>query len=139
MRGILFVGILVSSDKSQRSIVAKLRGSTAPLQIEMGRWRGVPREERLCRYCDLEKVEDAEHCRADEMSCLANRQCLHMQHPQCCHLNWYMGKSRCQDHHCIHNAAALLKKVCREPQLKVFILEMWTVPPASAGFRGSTV
>ena len=35
--------------KSKRRMILKLRGGTAPLQVEMGRWQGVKREERTCR------------------------------------------------------------------------------------------
>lgn len=37
--------------KSERRILMKLRGGTAPLQIEMGRWQGIRWEERLCKQC----------------------------------------------------------------------------------------
>ena len=36
-------------EKSHRRVLMMLRGGTAPFQIETGRWKGVPREERLCR------------------------------------------------------------------------------------------
>ena len=38
-----------------------LRGGTAPLMIESGRWRGLPREERRCRECQSGKIEDVSH------------------------------------------------------------------------------
>ena len=41
--------------------MAKLRGGTAGLEVETGRWRGVSREERVCKNCQSEKVEDVEH------------------------------------------------------------------------------
>ena len=47
--------------KSQRRILAKLRGGTAALRMETGRWGGLKREERLCKQCRLEEVEDEEH------------------------------------------------------------------------------
>ena len=47
--------------KRRRRILAKLRGGTAALRIETGRWSGLKREERLCRQCRLEEVEDVEH------------------------------------------------------------------------------
>ena len=43
------------------SIVFKLCGGTAPLQVEMGRWRGVKREERICKECNSGEVEDVIH------------------------------------------------------------------------------
>ena len=47
--------------KSERRIWMKLRGGTAPLQIEMGRWQGIRREERLCKQCDSGVVGDVYH------------------------------------------------------------------------------
>ena len=47
--------------KRRRRILAKLWGGTAALRIETGRWSGLKREERLCRQCRLEEVEDVEH------------------------------------------------------------------------------
>ena len=39
----------------------KLRGGTAAFQIEMGRWHGLKREERVCKVCDSGEVEDVCH------------------------------------------------------------------------------
>ena len=47
--------------KRQRRMLAKLRGGVAELRIETGRWRGLPREERVCKNCRSGEVEDAEH------------------------------------------------------------------------------
>ena len=44
--------------KEVRRILAKLREGTAELQVEMGRWRGLKREERKCTECDSEEVEN---------------------------------------------------------------------------------
>ena len=38
-------------EKSHRRVFMMLRGGAAPFQIETGRWKGVPREERMCREC----------------------------------------------------------------------------------------
>ena len=48
-------------EKSHRRMLMMLRGGSAPLQIETGRWKGVPREERLCRECGMNEVEDCDH------------------------------------------------------------------------------
>ena len=48
-------------EKSHRRMLMMLRGRSAPLQIETGRWKGVPREERLCRECGMNEVEDCDH------------------------------------------------------------------------------
>ena len=36
--------------KRDRNMMMKLRGGTAAFQIEVGRWKGVVREERLCHW-----------------------------------------------------------------------------------------
>ena len=41
--------------------MAKLRGGTAELRIETGRWRGLERQERICKCCESGEVEDVEH------------------------------------------------------------------------------
>ena len=47
--------------RRRRRILAKLRGGTAGLEVETGRWRGVSREERVCKNCQSEEMEDVEH------------------------------------------------------------------------------
>ena len=47
--------------KRRRRWLMKLRGGTAELGVETGRWHGVRREERLCKNCRSGKVEDVEH------------------------------------------------------------------------------
>ena len=44
-----------------RQIISKIVGSSHTLQIETGRHRDIPREDRLCKICDLKQVEDEEH------------------------------------------------------------------------------
>ena len=41
--------------------VAKLRTSIHKLEIETGRWNKTPREERICKQCILNKIEDEKH------------------------------------------------------------------------------
>ena len=48
-------------EKNHRRMLIMLRGGSAPLQIETGRWKGVPREERFCRECGMNEVEDCDH------------------------------------------------------------------------------
>ena len=43
--------------KELRQIMAKLRGGTAELRVETGRWIGLKREDRICGQCGLRKVE----------------------------------------------------------------------------------
>ena len=47
--------------KKERTMLMKLRGGTAPFQIEVGRWQGVEREKRICRECLCQEVEDVCH------------------------------------------------------------------------------
>ena len=49
------------ASKSYRRVMMMLRGGTAPLMIETGRWRGLQREERMCWECQSGKVEDVAH------------------------------------------------------------------------------
>ncbi len=41
--------------KRQRRMLMKLRGGTAEVRIETGRWCGLRRDERICKMCDKEK------------------------------------------------------------------------------------
>ena len=46
-------------EKNHRKVLMMLRGGTAPFQIETSRWKGVPREEKVCRECGTnEEIED---------------------------------------------------------------------------------
>ena len=47
--------------KEVRRMVTKLRGGTAQLHIETGRWKGEGREERKCKESSGQEVEDAKH------------------------------------------------------------------------------
>ena len=42
-------------------MMAKLRGGTAELGIEIGRWHGLRREDRVCKEYGNGEVEDTEH------------------------------------------------------------------------------
>ena len=47
--------------KRRRRILLQLRGATVALEVETGRCRGVRREERVCRNCKSEELENMEH------------------------------------------------------------------------------
>ena len=47
--------------RAGRRMMIKLRGGMAAFQIETGRWRGVVREDRVCKECGKGEVEDVEH------------------------------------------------------------------------------
>ena len=63
----LIVGCEVQSScaflkvKSERRMMLKLRGGTAAFQIEMGRWYGVRKEDRICKKCGSGEIEDVCH------------------------------------------------------------------------------
>jgi hypothetical protein len=46
--------------KKQRSLCAQLRSGVLPLHLETGRYRGVPEEERICDYCNID-IENEFH------------------------------------------------------------------------------
>ena len=46
--------------RGQRSLLAKLRLGTLPINIELGRYNGIPRNERWCPFCKT-KIEDEIH------------------------------------------------------------------------------
>ena len=46
--------------RDERSVIARLRNGTFPLQIELGRYRNIPIEQRLCPKC-REDVESERH------------------------------------------------------------------------------
>jgi hypothetical protein len=47
-------------NKRKRSLLVRLRAGCLDLEIETGRWRGIPREQRICKLCNIE-VEDELH------------------------------------------------------------------------------
>ena len=47
-------------NKRQRSVIAKMRNGTYPLEIELGRYRGLSAENRTCKLCKSE-AETEEH------------------------------------------------------------------------------
>ncbi len=44
-----------------RKVLAQFQCGNSQLEVVLGAWKGVPYAERLCRGCDLGKVEDEEH------------------------------------------------------------------------------
>ena len=43
---------------NHRKAITKLRLSSHKLEIELGRWNKITRDERICRSCELGKVEN---------------------------------------------------------------------------------
>ena len=74
---------------SQRSFPVRLRGGTAPLAIETGRYVGVPAEERTCHNC-YEGVEDEIHfltsCKCTELQRKILYEHIQKSHPVFHHL-----------------------------------------------------
>ena len=51
----------IIKDPNQRRLFSKFRISNHKLEIEFGRYSDVPRQERLCKYCNKLAVEDEFH------------------------------------------------------------------------------
>ena len=51
----------VKLNRSQRSLLAKFRLGMFPINVELGRYKRIPREERICPICNLNEVEDEIH------------------------------------------------------------------------------
>ena len=47
--------------QAHRSLLARLRSGTLPLEIETGRFVGTPLEERTCKICNENVIEDESH------------------------------------------------------------------------------
>ena len=48
------------TDRSCRRLGAELRAGCCKLEVEMGRWRGIKRDDRICKLCG-EGIEDEKH------------------------------------------------------------------------------
>ena len=48
-------------DRGSRTLIAKLRTGTLPLSIETGRYRQIALDQRVCRSCDRNVIEDEIH------------------------------------------------------------------------------
>ena len=58
-----------------RISLTKLRISGHQLEVEKGRYQNIPREQRICRYCNVDKVENEIHFIRD---CTLYNQCRSM-------------------------------------------------------------
>ena len=52
---------MYKQNRKKRSFVAQLRLGILPLNIEVGRFRGVKLEERICEICKNNSIEDEFH------------------------------------------------------------------------------
>ena len=53
--------LTIIKDPNRRRVLSKFRTSNHKLEIEFGRYRNIPREERICKHCDKQVVEDEFH------------------------------------------------------------------------------
>ena len=54
-----YLNLNISRD--QRSAFAKLRCGVLPIEVETGRYRNTPLQQRTCKICDSNQVEDEVH------------------------------------------------------------------------------
>ena len=53
--------VIMNTQCKYRSVLAQLRVGILPLEIEVGRWKSLELEQRLCKLCDSESIEDENH------------------------------------------------------------------------------
>ena len=53
--------VLKCLSRPQRSAIARIRCGTFPLEIERGRFRSIPLDQRICKVCNSGCVEDEKH------------------------------------------------------------------------------
>ena len=47
--------------RQDRSLIARMRCGVFPIELELGRYRGIPADRRFCKKCDTNSVEDENH------------------------------------------------------------------------------
>ena len=104
--------------KAERRMMLKLRGGTAAFQIEMGRWHGVKREERVCKECDSGEVEDVVHWL---LQCSAWD---HLRQPLLAAMDEVMEDFSVQNEK--EKAALILSLACRNYRILSIINSMWS-------------
>ena len=104
-------------DKALRRILTKLRGGTAELRIETGRWSGLKREDRIFKECNLLEVEDAEHFLLRCGLLNEEREALKGK---------LLDAGEWEDQFCEDERAALiLDKACQEEDIGRQVKKMW--------------
>ena len=53
--------VVLNLERHQRSVLAQLRAGILPLQVELGRFRNIKLEDRLCTFCNANAIEDELH------------------------------------------------------------------------------
>ena len=101
--------------KKVRTMLMRLRGGTA-FQIEVGRWQGVDREERICRECQCQEVEDICHwliqCPAWD----------HLRQPLMTEANRWV---RFEEQSRSEQTAIVLSLACVDPRILKHLSSMW--------------
>ena len=67
--------VVVKSKRVER-VMLKLRGGTEAFQMEKGRWQKVKREDRVCKECNSDEVEDVTHWLIRCPACSSHQQPL---------------------------------------------------------------
>ena len=97
-------------------MLMKLRGGIAAFQIEVGRWQGVTRDDRVCKECQSGEVEDVCHWL---LQCLAWD---HIRHPLLTQPGmdiWPQGASIKKQ------TTIILSAACTNTSIKKCIRSMW--------------
>ena len=95
-----------------------LRGGTAPLMIESGRWRGQPREERRCRSVNRGKIDDVPHWLLECDAWGTKRQTLLRYMRQIINDFYSLGD--------VDKLICVLDKGCKHASVLKAIMKMWT-------------
>lgn len=53
--------IKTNISRQDRSTIARLRCGVFPIELELGRYRGISVERRLCKMCSSNSIEDEKH------------------------------------------------------------------------------
>ena len=98
-------------NKEKRSLMCQLRCGTLPLALELGRFLGIPRKERLCPICCKNEVET-------ELHFLFECQCLQEVRIRLYH--------KCPEVLQFPNVVNRLKYLCKKPYvLGNYISNLW--------------
>ena len=89
----------------------RLYGGTAPFEIEAGRWKGVPRENRLSKQCQLSKIEDVTHWLL---------RCESQANSTALLVNFTSLSDKAQ-------AALLLDQACHSTSIRKILYRMWNI------------
>jgi len=102
--------------KWRRRVLVQLRGGTAALEVETGRWRGVSREGRVCRNCRSEEVENVEHWLLRCTGMAEEREKLIMTMRE--KVEWQSMEDD-------ERVAAVLSYACRDDAVRKGVEKMW--------------